>query len=299
MSNSLVYELQRKALDSSIPITDLIRQAYLLSRKLQVPDFEDWIEKEMNGYGESDDLPVYRNLDAEIKAFNPYRGWIPVLFDDHKVAEYLNSVPMRQPIGEIESLANSKESDYILIKFTPETEVSMRKRLKSDMQIARHTSIVEFKKVLDAVRNALLQWTVDLEKDNITGQDMNITTEEKRIAQTVNYNIQNYIGSAIQSPIIQGSTGVSQVSTFSPEDLLELLEEIKVNINDINLRESDKEELESYVETTKSQLKIKKKNNVIIMEALKSIRSILEGVTSSHIATQLGQRIQHFIELIF
>lgn len=299
MSNSIVLDLQRKALDSGISISDLIRQAYVLSRKLQIPEFEAWIKREMYGYSDDDEIPKYRVVNSEIKAFNPLRGWIPVIFEMPKIAENLSSIPISQAIGEVESLTQGKEDDYIIIKFTHETDTFLRERLKTDMQIARHTTIVEFKRIIDAVRNALLKWTIDLESDRILGEDMTITKGEKEIAQTVNYNIQNYIGTAIHSPIVQGSSEVNQKVVITDDEINSLLKEITDGVNELPLSSEEKGEITAYVDTTKSQLSIKNSNKIIIMESLKSVRNIIEGIASSHIATQLKEKINYFIENLF
>ncbi|EFU43921.1 hypothetical protein PVOR_01910 [Paenibacillus vortex V453] len=45
---SLVVELQRDALDSKVSIADLIKKAYVVARKLNIPDFQNWLQNEMN-----------------------------------------------------------------------------------------------------------------------------------------------------------------------------------------------------------------------------------------------------------
>lgn len=47
---SVVLELQRDALDRSVPITDLLRKAYVIAKKLHITDFEVWAGQELNGY---------------------------------------------------------------------------------------------------------------------------------------------------------------------------------------------------------------------------------------------------------
>lgn len=47
---SLVRDLQKQAMDSSIPITDLLRSAYVVAKKLKIEEFEKWTNLELNGY---------------------------------------------------------------------------------------------------------------------------------------------------------------------------------------------------------------------------------------------------------
>lgn len=46
---SVVIELQREALDRSIPASDLLRKALVVARKLSLPEFQSWIDRELNG----------------------------------------------------------------------------------------------------------------------------------------------------------------------------------------------------------------------------------------------------------
>jgi len=62
----------------------------------------------MNGYEDADELPTYRIISSEIKAFNPYRGWLPVSFEDIEMRKYLSTVPLNMSISEIEDFSNSK-----------------------------------------------------------------------------------------------------------------------------------------------------------------------------------------------
>src|SRR5271154_2225264 len=80
---SLVIQLQRECLDRQTYSTlDVLRKALVVAKKLDVTDFQEWIERELKGYGPGDDIPKYRVVKGELKARNPYRGWIPVVFDN-------------------------------------------------------------------------------------------------------------------------------------------------------------------------------------------------------------------------
>ena len=113
--DSLVHEFQRDALDRGIHITDLLRKALLVSRKLKIKDIEAWINNELNGYTENS-IPDYRIVYGELKAFNPYRGWLPVMVDKHwdKMIRQQN---VYLSVSQIESLADKSEDGSFVIKF--------------------------------------------------------------------------------------------------------------------------------------------------------------------------------------
>ena len=49
--SSAILDLQKESMVSNTELSDLLRKAYVISRKLRVKDFEKWINLELNGYG--------------------------------------------------------------------------------------------------------------------------------------------------------------------------------------------------------------------------------------------------------
>ena len=54
---SLVEQLQAESLNSRVATEDLLRKAKVVAAKLDLLDFQAWIECELNGYTEKDKLP--------------------------------------------------------------------------------------------------------------------------------------------------------------------------------------------------------------------------------------------------
>jgi hypothetical protein len=77
---SIVLELQREASDSSVSVTDILRKALIVARKLGLREFQGWIESELNGYSEPREIPDYRVLHGQLEAWNHMQGrWMPCL----------------------------------------------------------------------------------------------------------------------------------------------------------------------------------------------------------------------------
>lgn len=107
----IVIELQREALDESISIESLMRKAYLVARKLNLKDFEEWISQEQNGYKQ--EVPEYRNIGGEIKAWNPYHGWIPMVLSAD-ITDLISKTPIPTSISELQDIYNSSEGTVCL-----------------------------------------------------------------------------------------------------------------------------------------------------------------------------------------
>ncbi len=69
-NNSIVMELQSKAMQRSSNISDLLRMALLVSTKLGIHEFREWIQKELGGY-RGLEVPDYRIIHTTISAYPP------------------------------------------------------------------------------------------------------------------------------------------------------------------------------------------------------------------------------------
>jgi len=76
--HSPVIELQSLAGDPDADIIAVLMKAKMIAVKLDLTDLVEWIELELNGYPNIASVPEYRSGQGQLKAFNPFRGWIPV-----------------------------------------------------------------------------------------------------------------------------------------------------------------------------------------------------------------------------
>jgi hypothetical protein len=84
MTTPLILQIQAAALDSKASVTDALRKAKLACVKLELKDFEEWIDLELNGYiGKvNKEIPQYRRLHGSPQGWNPFHGWQPIRFTD-------------------------------------------------------------------------------------------------------------------------------------------------------------------------------------------------------------------------
>lgn len=186
----IVIELQREALDKNADIESLLRKAYLVARKLKLSDFEDWIKQEQDGYKK--EVPEYRYVRGEIKALNPMRGWVPFVLSP-KMEEKLTKMPI---INSISSISDVYESGDNPVTFTINAEViELLNRCSNapfDTTFSFWMSRSEFYRILETVRNKILEWALLLEENGIVGENLSFTDVEKKAAQTSQV-INNYV----------------------------------------------------------------------------------------------------------
>lgn len=297
--SSVVIELQRDALDRNVSITDLLRKSLVVARKLKIIEFERWVSSELNGYSKTDEIPDYRWGTGFLKAWNPYHGWQPVKFEDNKMAAAVSRRANAQSIAEIENLLEKDDgkSDYQM-PFSASVENQLRKAISFDTQITLFIPSTNIVKIIDAVRNIVLNWAMKLEEDGILGEGLSFTGEEKEVATKTEYNITNFYGAVEHSQFQQQTRDSIQVKSDVPldfESIIEIINEIHKNTKQLNLKPEDEKELESDIITIEAQSKSPKPKNGIVKDCLKSLRSILEGAGGGVAATLLTK----LAEIIF
>lgn len=176
---SLVLELQRDLISNKVELTTILRKALLISNKLSIKESIKWLDYEINGYPNADEsFPEYRNITCNTKAWNPYQGWQPLIFDDNETWGILKKVSIFWSIAEIEnSLKKSKDIIYL----GGERANSLAKYVNT--QVRFEISAASLHNILEQVIIKLLDWTTELENKGILGEGISFTPEEKINAQ--------------------------------------------------------------------------------------------------------------------
>ena len=282
--SGLVEELQKEALDGNIPVSNLLRKALAVSKKLKIAHIEKWILNELSGYKNGEDIPSYREVQGEVKAFNPYQGWIPVQFPTEAMAEKFSIRKVNSSIGELDDLQTKKKEDSSLeMPYPP----SIHNKLMGyeGFRVTLFIPPSTVAGILDAVRNNILNWSLQLEQENIFGEGMSFSSNEKEIASRSTYNITN-IGSMHNSQLQQNSDSSVQTLNIKIDlnNVSKLVNKINESIHELDLVEEKQNELLTDIKTIDSQVKSPNPKTKIIIEALKSIKDILTGVASNVLA---------------
>ena len=200
----IVIELQREALDEKNSIESLIRKAYLVAKKLKLKEFEEWLNQEQNGYKK--EIPEYRNITGEIKAWNPYHGWIPMILSA-KVADIVSRRPIPNSISSLLDVYNSSEDRVAFSVNGAMTEFFNNSTDFMPTKYAIFVSKSELYRIMSTVRNKILDWALLLEENGIVGNEMTFTDVEKQIAidtPVINNYINNFYSKVSDVDMKQG-----------------------------------------------------------------------------------------------
>jgi len=273
-----------------------LRKALVISKKLSVTEIEEWIDHELNGYPlDNDCIPDYREVSGEIKVFNPYHGWQPLIFGDSQDARPFSKRKIMQSLGELESI-QKRDCPILQVPFSEDVVSCLMSAMEPPpLKPSLHVPLSQVIGIFESVRNQLLLWALELEKQGIMGERMSFSNDEKEAAGSVSYQIINNIGSMQNSQLQQGTHSSTRMLEINngPENLSDFLSVLNDSIAQLSLMREQQSELEAEIKTIQSQLESPKPKQTVVSECLGSIRNILEGaagnVTASGMLAELAK----------
>jgi hypothetical protein len=284
----LVLQLEAECLDSKISILEVMRKALVVARKLSLTDTEDWITKELNGYKNGDKAPAYRLVTGQIRAWNPYHGWIPVIVTDSEYADTMSKCFVGQAVGALEDILK-QEKGLLEFPFDPKIEQMLMRTQRAPLRPTRLIDRSVLSGILDQVRNMVLEWCLQLEKDGILGEGLIFSAKEKAMAEHSNYTI-NYNAPVSNSQIQQGSPHAAQTMTAGDADkqaVERFLKMLNENLQELGLDPGSAERMKAEINTVTTQLGSGNPDRSILRESIHTIRNTIEGCAGSLIASGL------------
>lgn len=177
----LVEKLQHEALDSSIPVSTLLRKVKLTAMKLQLSETLEWAESELIGY--KDEVPDYRIVNGILKSHNVYSGWKKIAGDPTQI-DRLSKRALTRPIISLEEILSHPDQTHIMMTVPQYIEELINEDNDGiHEEVALHVSKSDIVSILDRVRNLILDWAMELEQAGIKGEGVNFTREEENRAQ--------------------------------------------------------------------------------------------------------------------
>jgi hypothetical protein len=283
--SSLIEELQRDALDRRPSVGELLRKAKTIAVKLDLPDLEKWVEKELNGYL-SEDVPDYRIVVGQVQFLHPTRGWRPVVFPNSEMEEMISKRQVFQRAAELENLvAACGEAGGLQIPLPAEAKALLMELFGYRVDFTVAVPVSSVVGILDAVRNAMLDWALKLEKSGVMGQGMSFSADERKRAREVTaiYNIgsigtfQGNMGSGRGNFSVQGNT----INTESKAAIEGLIGRIRASESQLGLERASAQKLREALASLEQEIEKGKSSGTRVTEFLASIRNIAEGAVGS------------------
>jgi len=295
--SSLVLDLQREVLKSDCDIVNALRKAYLMTTKLNLLEFRNWVNFELNGYSynENEIIPKYRNVIGTLKIFNPNYGWLPARYTNYKIYKIISEWKLWQPIGEIQELYIQDSDNEFICYFSNEIKQTLSSLFQPPIPIefALHTSKRFLKNIIEMVKNCMLEWTIRLENEGILGENMRFNKAETKMANNIPQQIINYYGPVVKGDI-NGSqilSGDSNIVSFCYESVADLITKIRETIENDDLSDEDKESAMEIIDKTENKIKTKK-NLRIIKATLSGLRDFLIAAGANVTGALIGKYLR-------
>ena len=281
--DSLIKEIQRDALNSDIGVADILRKSLLVAKKLNQQEFENWIELELNGYPRPTKSESAYLEESEIvfpqdawKQLPEYR-WVPgtwqiwlyvegrrIATRPHSdLAKQLKKMPISISISEIERIA-SMDKNVSAMQIYDMASILPAGGYDYDalFWVATHF----YHRILNAVRNIILEWTSELEAKGILGSGLTSSAEEKQTASNFTFNIKQLIqqgGTKMNVEISNSTVGVLNTGEI-------LAESIAANVS--TLTDSNQQQIaeafKNLTDAVKSCQEISSQSQAEILEQL-------------------------------
>jgi len=294
---SLVDELQAKAIDSKTPVGDLLRRVKIVAAKLDLQDTLEWVDAELEGYASGPPVPPYRELNGELKAFNPYHGWQVVLIGDDSLMNTISSWPCRQPTSEIEDLLKRGDGS-LMMTVPPSLQRLCAQHMAVPLEVKLHLDRAQLARIIESVRNRILAWSLSLEKAGIKGDGLSFSEPEKRLAHshvtTINIQSIDTVGAVGE---ISGKARVNAQKTISTPDIDSLRKLIKDVRNQAQaLPQKQLADIQTRVSALEALIEDRRSHPSKIRSALANLQNVVKSLTgwgaqavlSAEIARLLG-----------
>ena len=157
-----VDDLIQKIKDTNSSVSDLLRDAKILSKELDVA-LPSWITQELEGYRKDEQVPQYRKVTGQIKGWNPFYGWIPVVDNGAGLTSELSTRGTSQSISEIEELLSNSSDSYEMPYPDSVAEQIVEGGFKTKLSL--FISRTSLTKIVETVRNNLLDWALEITKE--------------------------------------------------------------------------------------------------------------------------------------
>lgn len=204
----IVLELQKEAISKESDILNLLRKAYLVARKLKLVEFEEWINNELNGYKNIDKLPDYRKVKGEVKAWNPYHGWIPVILQNDEIDKSISEQLIPDSIPSLMNVYNNSNDNTAVLQLGASINQILSKTCGFETKYALMIGVNQLYNIMEKTRNIVLEWAITLEENGILGEDLQFTQQEKEKANSTStiFNYTNNFYGNVKDTQIQQDT---------------------------------------------------------------------------------------------
>lgn len=271
--SGLIEEIQKAAINPKVEVSTLLRHVTLAAAKLKIERVESWVASESKGYANGAELPEYRKIPGRPTARTLYQGWQPLMLS--KETEFLRITYVGESIAAIEALIQGNPKGSLIKPYPTELVVSLSKHnggqiTEAGCEIPR----AAFSGVLDAVRNLILDWSIELERAGVVGDGISFTTTEQQQAQDTQatFNV-GYINTMTGNLGVGNSSGDITNAPVDVEQVRSLVASVKSNTTQLASEGVDTEALIRAIAAVENA--VSSSSSSLMRDALLELKSVV------------------------
>ena len=284
--------------DSSL--TTALFKTKVLLHKLGEKDLLDWVNGELKGYLDIDNLPSYRVLDVTVRgnasngAYRVESQTLPTMHLDKKIKEKLDTTYLTQSIAVIEEYS---QQDSLHITIAPEFYPLLSKGLGNGYQIenawGEHSAGV-MTQVVTEVTSRLLDFVLELSEripEEVDDSELKEMSKEVGVSDLFNNAV---FGD--NATIVVGDSNTQQTKNTVVKNDFSSLEQV---LRDNDVPEEDIKDLEIAIEADERSGEIASKDSFgssvsqwmgkMISKSATAAWNIKVGAAGSLLATAIGK----------
>jgi hypothetical protein len=237
VTDTLLRALRERMLDESEPLAGLLRKCLLLGAETGSVSLRHWARKELNGYGDEDEVPEYRRLSGVPISMDSISGntWatgqtISRLQLPHEAWEYVpDTMSFKQPVEELEQMARQKSLSFSSPALSMAQTIWNRQLgpFQSITGLAYTMTGSVVAGVVGQIRTQLVDIIADLTADtpmsDLPSKSQVDTAVGEHIGASTVYNTTINAG----APVAVGTGALARVEGVSLDDVLRLLDSVK------------------------------------------------------------------------
>ncbi|MDB5975063.1 MAG: response regulator receiver protein [Nevskia sp.] len=246
----LVDELVDLLSDESTSLSAALLKTKVLLHKIGHKELVEWVNHELNGYEDKDNLPAYRILPAQVlanmanPAYQVNSHPIPLMHLDSEYRESLQNAPMHQSLAVLEQFL-SKAENHLESPIPMEANPLLGRSLGNGYRIQRawcQISITDVTQILVQVRSRLLDFILEL-KERVG----NVKDDDELVQKKSSLDAQNLFNSAIFGHNTTIVVGNSNVQTIQNKVVEGNIASLKKELERWNVPDEDIVQLETAI----------------------------------------------------
>jgi hypothetical protein len=249
---TLVEQIRTEAVGNDADLAVILRKCRVLAQRLKNEEFKQWVDSELDGYPNINALPKYRIIDC--LCFGKFRYLsqggesksiqIPVLQVPQQYRKILFTMPFFDGVAVLRDLVNRMTDKHVTTGWEADYYALVGRGIFRDCELVEAWRIYPTSRVvgvLDSVRNRILKFVLEIERENPNAGDANMTgppIPQQKVEQIFHTHITGNVGS-----IAVGSHSFSQ-TVIQQNDL----DGLAKFIESIGGTKEDRKELEKAIE---------------------------------------------------